>query len=190
VKNNLQVVASLLRLQSGTIEDERLQQVFAQSQSRVASMALIHEKLYKGDDLAQLDLSVYIKELFTELVQLNKVHETIRYRTAIDPGLVLDLDTMVPLGLVLNELITNSFKHAFTGNAEGFIDLRIHRVEGRQFDLHYSDNGKGIPRERMDSDAGTLGMSLIESLVEQLNGFVTMESDSSGTRYHIRFRAS
>jgi two-component sensor histidine kinase len=63
-------------------------------------------------------------------------------------------------------------------------------VEGRQFDLHYSDNGKGIPRERMDSDAGTLGMSLIESLVEQLNGFVTMESDSSGTRYHIRFRAS
>jgi two-component sensor histidine kinase len=153
-------------------------------------MALIHEKLYKGDDLAQLDLSVYIKELFTELVQLNKVHETIRYRTAIDPGLVLDLDTMVPLGLVLNELITNSFKHAFTGNAEGFIDLRIHRVEGRQFDLHYSDNGKGIPRERMDSDAGTLGMSLIESLVEQLNGFVTKESDSSGTRYHIRFRAS
>jgi two-component sensor histidine kinase/HAMP domain-containing protein len=189
VKNNLQVVASLLRLQSGTIEDKHLQQVFAQSQSRVASMALIHEKLYKGDDLAQLDLSVYIRELFSELVQLNNVRENIRYRTAIDPDLVLDLDTMVPLGLVLNELITNSFKHAFTGNAEGFIDLRIHRVEGKQFDLHYADNGRGIPRERMGADNDTLGMSLIESLVEQLNGFVTMDSDGTGTRYHIRFRA-
>ena len=188
VKNNLQVVASMLRLQSGTIADEHLQQIFAQSQSRVASMALIHEKLYKGDDLAQVDLSQYIKDLFAELVQLNKVRETIRYRTAIDPDLVLDLDTMVPLGLILNELITNSFKHAFTEGQEGFINLRIHRAEPGQFDLNYSDNGRGIPADRLTGETGTLGRSLIESLVEQLNGFVTLESDSTGTRYHIRFR--
>lgn len=187
VKNNLQVVASLLRLQSGTITDERLQQVFAQSQSRVASMALIHEKLYKGSDLAQVDLGNYIKELFAELVQLNKVRENIRYRTAIDPDLVLDLDTMVPLGLILNELITNSFKHAFRNGREGFIDLRIHRVEGGRFDLHYADNGAGISPERANTDTGTLGRGLIDSLVEQLNGFVTMESDAGGTRYHVRF---
>ena len=187
VKNNLQVVASMLRLQSGTIADEHLQQIFAQSQSRVASMALIHEKLYKGDDLAQVDLSGYIKELFSELVQLNKVRESIRYRTAIDPDLVLDLDTMVPLGLILNELITNSFKHAFKERQSGFIDLRIHRAEGNRFDLHYGDNGQGIPKERIEG-AETLGRSLIESLVEQLNGFMTMESDANGTRYHIRFR--
>jgi two-component sensor histidine kinase/HAMP domain-containing protein len=187
VKNNLQVVASLLRLQSGTITDERLQQVFAQSQSRVASMALIHEKLYKGSDLAQVDLGNYIKELFAELVQLNKVRENIRYRTAIDPDLVLDLDTMVPLGLILNELITNSFKHAFRNGREGFIDLRIHRVEGGRFDLHYADNGGGISPERANADTGTLGRGLIDSLVEQLNGFVTMESDANGTRYHVRF---
>ncbi len=189
VKNNLQVVASMLRLQSGTIADEHLQQIFAQSQSRVASMALIHEKLYKGDDLAQVDLSGYIKELFSELVQLNKVRESIRYRTAIDPDLVLDLDTMVPLGLILNELITNSFKHAFKERQSGFIDLRIHRAEGNRFDLHYGDNGQGIPKERIEG-AETLGRSLIESLVEQLNGFMTMESDANGTRYHIRFRAN
>ncbi|MFZ1658951.1 MAG: histidine kinase dimerization/phosphoacceptor domain -containing protein [Flavobacteriales bacterium] len=187
VKNNLQVVASLLRLQSGTIEDESLLQVFAQSQSRVASMALIHEKLYKGDDLAQVDLSNYIKELFTELIQLNKVRENIRYRTAIDPDLVLDLDTMVPLGLILNELITNSFKHAFKNGREGFIDLRIHRSDGKHFDLHYADNGGGITPERANAETGTLGRGLIDSLVEQLNGFVTMESDSTGTRYHVRF---
>ena len=190
VKNNLQVVASMLRLQSGNIQDEHLQQVFAQSQSRVASMALIHEKLYKGDDLAQVDLSQYIKDLFAELVQLNKVRETIRYRTAIDPDLVLDLDTMVPLGLILNELITNSFKHAFTEGQEGFINLRIHRADDERFDLHYSDNGTGIPPEKLNTDTGTLGHSLIESLVEQLDGFMTLDSDHTGTRYHIRFRVN
>lgn len=189
VKNNLQVVASMLRLQSGNIGDAHLQQVFAQSQSRVASMALIHEKLYKGSDLAQVDLSQYIKDLFAELVQLNKVRESIRYRTAIDPDLVLDLDTMVPLGLILNELITNSFKHAFGNGQEGFINLRIHRAQGQSFDLHYADNGKGIAPEIAHADTGTLGRSLIDSLVEQLNGFIAMESDATGTRYHIRFRA-
>ncbi|MBK6892125.1 MAG: nitrate- and nitrite sensing domain-containing protein [Flavobacteriales bacterium] len=190
VKNNLQVVASMLRLQSGTIADEHLQQIFAQSQSRVASMALIHEKLYKGDDLAQVDLSQYIKDLFAELVQLNKVRESIRYRTAIDPDLVLDLDTMVPLGLILNELITHSFKHAFSEGQEGFINLRIHRADDDKFDPQYSDNGQGIPEEKLTGDTGTLGRSLIESLVEQLDGFMTLESDDTGTRYHIRFKVS
>ncbi|MBP7513883.1 MAG: nitrate- and nitrite sensing domain-containing protein [Flavobacteriales bacterium] len=188
VKNNLQVVASLLRLQSETIEDEKLQQVFGQSQSRVASMALIHEKLYKGDDLVQLDIGQYLKELFAELVQLNNVRDSIHYRTAIDEGLTLDLDTMVPLGLVLNELITNSFKHAFVGRESGLIDLRISRVSDREFDLLYTDDGIGIPQEKLTHDGATLGMSLIDSLVEQLNGFLTVESNEKGTRYHVRFK--
>lgn len=187
VKNNLQVVASLLRLQSSNIDDQQLQGIFAQSQSRVASMALIHEKLYRGDDLAQLDLSLYIKELFSELVQLNKVRGAIQYRTTIDPDLELDLDTMVPLGLVLNELITNSFKHAFCNGMDGIIDLSIHRVKPGYYDLQYADNGVGIPVDRQHGEAGTLGMSLIESLVEQINGHIAMESDSTGTRYQIRF---
>ncbi|MBS1944196.1 MAG: sensor histidine kinase, partial [Bacteroidetes bacterium] len=180
---------SMLRLQSGTLADERMQQVFAQSQSRVASMALLHEKLYKGDDLAQLNLAQYIRDLFAELVQLNKVQEKIRYRTAIDPDLVLDMDTMVPLGLILNELITNSFKHAFSPGQEGFVNLRIHRAEADVFDLNYGDNGKGMPEEKRGKPSDTLGRSLIDSLVEQLNGTLRMESDSEGTRYHIRFQA-
>ena len=188
VKNNLQVVASLLRLQSETIEDPKLQQVFGQSQSRVASMALIHEKLYKGDDLVQLDIAQYLSELFAELVQLNNVRDTIRYRTDIDEGLVLDLDTMVPLGLVLNELITNSFKHAFVGRDKGLIDLRIARVSEREFDLIYTDDGVGIPQEKLTHDGATLGMSLIDSLVEQLSGYLSVESGADGTRYQIRFK--
>ena len=191
VKNNLQVVASLLRLQSETIEDEKLQQVFGQSQSRVASMALIHEKLYKGEDLVQLDIGGYLKELFAELVQLNNVRDTIHYNTSIDDGLTLDLDTMVPLGLVLNELITNSFKHAFVGREMGQIDLRIARVSEKEFDLIYTDDGVGIPQEKLTHDGVTLGMSLIDSLVEQLNGYLTVESDAAkGTRYHVRFKTN
>ncbi len=190
VKNNLQVVASLLRLQSETIEDEKLQQVFGQSQSRVASMALIHEKLYKGDDLAEIDIGQYIKELFAELIQLNNVRDSIRYQTTVDKGIALDLDTMVPLGLVLNELITNSFKHAFPGRDQGMINLLLHRVADNEFELIYSDNGVGIPQEKLSSEGATLGMSLIDSLVEQLNGYLTVESDGDGTRYHIRFRTN
>ncbi len=188
VKNNLQVVASLLRLQSETIEDEKLQQVFGQSQSRVASMALIHEKLYKGEDLAEIDIGQYIKELFAELVQLNNVRDSIRYQTTVEKGIALDLDTMVPLGLVLNELITNSFKHAFSGRDQGMIDLQLHRVADNEFELIYGDNGVGIPQEKLSAEGTTLGMSLIDSLVEQLNGYLTVESDGNGTRYHIRFR--
>jgi two-component sensor histidine kinase/HAMP domain-containing protein len=190
VKNNLQVVASLLRLQSETIEDEKLQQVFGQSQSRVASMALIHEKLYKGDDLAEIDIGQYIKELFAELIQLNNVRDSIRYQTTVDKGIALDLDTMVPLGLVLNELITNSFKHAFPGRDQGMINLLLHRVADNEFELIYSDNGVGIPQEKLSAEGATLGMSLIDSLVEQLNGYLTVESDGDGTRYHIRFRTN
>ncbi|MCO5276171.1 MAG: nitrate- and nitrite sensing domain-containing protein [Flavobacteriales bacterium] len=190
VKNNLQLVSSMLRLQSGTIADERLQQALSQTQSRVASMALLHEKLYKGSDLAQLNLAQYIRDLFSELVLLNKVQEKIRYRTAIDPDLALDMDTLVPLGLILNELITNSFKHAFSPGEGGFINLRVHRAGEQEFDLNYSDDGKGIPLEKQDQPSDTLGRSLISSLVEQLNGTLSMESDETGTRYHIRFRTA
>jgi len=188
VKNNLQVIASLLRLQAGTISDERLQQAFEQSQSRVMSMALIHEKLYKGDELVTLDLGMYIHELFSELVRVNDVRDRIRYSTDIDAGLAFDLNTMVPLGLLLNELITNSFKHAFTGRSEGMIVLALHHAEDGAYDLAYSDDGVGMPVEKMQSDGATLGVSLIESLVDQLNGRMTVDGSERGTHYHIRFK--
>ncbi|MBL7950276.1 MAG: nitrate- and nitrite sensing domain-containing protein [Flavobacteriales bacterium] len=188
VKNNLQVVASLLRLQAGTIADERLQTAFDQSQSRVTSMALIHEKLYKGDELTTVDVALYIHELFSELVRVNDVSDRIQYRTHIDQELSFDLHTMVPLGLLLNELITNSFKHAFTDRDSGQIKLTISGAQEGAFDLIYTDDGVGIPLEKMQSDGGTLGVSLIESLVEQLNGRMTVQGSTKGTNYHIRFK--
>lgn len=189
VKNNLQVVASLLRLQAASFTDARLQEAFDESQSRVTSMALIHEKLYKGDELARVDVALYIHELFAELVNVNDVQGRMTHGTDIDAGLAFGLNTMVPLGLLLNELITNSFKHAFHGRDQGRISLSLHQVEGDLFDLFYSDDGSGLPLERLQADGGTLGMTLIESLVEQMNGRMTMEGGPEGTRYQIRFEA-
>ncbi len=189
VKNNLQVIASLLRLQAATISDERLQHAFDQSQSRVMSMALIHEKLYKGEELATLDLSMYIEELFAELVRVNDVGDRIQHSTFIDNKLSFDLTTMVPLGLLLNELITNSFKHAFSGRQMGLIKLSITSLDNGNYDLFYTDDGVGIPIEKLSDAGSTLGVSLIESLVEQLNGRMTVEGGSQGTNYHIRFQA-
>ena len=188
VKNNLQVIASLLRLQAASFSDERLQAAFEQSQSRVTSMALIHEKLYKGDELAQVEVGLYINELFAELVRVNDVEGRIRCSTDIDQGLSFGLNTMVPLGLLLNELITNSFKHAFHGRDAGAVSLSIHRADDGAFDLHYADDGTGIPVEKLQSDGESLGTMLIESLVEQLNGRMTVEGGAEGTRYQIRFR--
>jgi two-component sensor histidine kinase/HAMP domain-containing protein len=188
VKNNLQVIASLLRLQSATFSDERLQAAFDQSQSRVTSMALIHEKLYKGDELALVDVAAYIEELFDDLVRVNDVQQRIAHRTDIDAGLTLGLSTMVPLGLLLNELITNSLKHAFKGRSSGEVSLSLHRAGGDAFDLHYADDGSGIPIDRIQPDGTSLGTTLIESLVEQLNGRMTVEGGNGGTRYMIRFK--
>ncbi len=192
VKNNLQVIASLLRLQAASFSDERLQAAFDQSQSRVTSMALIHEKLYKGDELAMVEVALYIEELFDELVRVNDVQERITRSTDIDQGLSLGLSTMVPLGLLLNELITNSLKHAFTGRSKGRVTLALHRAEGAPpdsgtFDLLYADDGTGIPLEKLQPDGDTLGATLIEGLVDQLNGRMTVEGGTEGTRYQIRF---
>ena len=187
VKNNFQVIASLLRMQAATLASEELQEAFAQSQSRITSMALIHEKLYQGDELATVDVGNYIHELFTELVQFNDVDESISYNTDIDKELAFDLTTMVPLGLLMNELISNSFKHAFKESNKGLISLSIHHTNERSYDMVYSDNGTGIPQEKLAANPETLGVSLINSLVEQLNGRMAVQGDASGTTYHIRF---
>ena len=189
VKNNLQVVASLLRLQGATTADPALQQAFEQSQSRVTSMALIHEKLYKGDELASLDLANYLEELFAELITLNEVKEHIAYKADIAPGLSFDIHTMVPLGLILNELITNSFKHAFRGRSSGHIRLAISPDGDDRWMLEYSDDGVGMPSRPTGEEEPTLGFTLIDSLVEQLSGTMEVESGPEGTRYRIRFKA-
>lgn len=190
VKNNLQVIVSLLRLQSMNITDPDTQDAFEQTQMRVRSMALIHEKLYQGTELAQVDLAKYLEELISELVQVNDVADRISYEIVIPQGFELDLHTMVPIGLMMNELISNSFKHAFVGRENGHIKFSIVELDEGEYELLYSDDGVGIPTDYNVDDPNTLGVVLIDSLVEQLNGEMKRESGKGGTSYRVRFKPS
>lgn len=187
VKNNLQVIASLLRLQASGLDDPELTRLFDQSQNRVRSMALIHEKLYRGAELNELSVSKYLKELIGELIRVNDVRDSIKFKIEI-PDVDLDLNTLVPLGLVMNELVTNSFKHAFVDREEGLISVRIEHLGEREYAIHYADDGIGIPEDKLHGEGNSLGVDLIDSLVDQMNGEIDVKTGTEGTQYTIRFR--
>jgi two-component sensor histidine kinase len=188
VKNNLQVVSSLLSLQSQTVDSPAALEVLQESQNRVRSMALIHERLYRSEDLAQVDFAVYIRDLATFLVR--------SYRAQLGPislnteaeGVFLGIDTAIPCGLITNELISNALKHAFPNGKEGEIWVKIGTHGDRQFTLIVGDNGVGFPPDVDFRDTESLGMQLVNTLVDQLEGTVELRRDG-GTEFTIRFAA-
>jgi PAS domain S-box-containing protein len=206
IKNNLQVISSLLDLQADKfnnkecIKDSEVLEAFKESQNRVISMALIHEELYKGGEFETLNFSPYIKELAENLLQTYNLGDTdISLKLNLAQNVFFDMDTAVPLGIIVNELITNSFKHAFSGRKEGEIQIGLHREENvkltkstnedcksESFALIISDNGVGIPESLDIEDLDTLGMQLVVSLVDQLDGELETERDN-GTKFIIRF---
>lgn len=182
VKNNLQIISSLLNLQSGYIKNKDDLEIFKDSLSRVKSMAFIHEQLYQSSNFVNINFSEYIGNLVTYLLH---------YYTE-DPGSIklninvedvfIDLDTSIPLGLIINELVTNSLKHAFQGKP-GEISIDLHSIDDNQYMLTVADNGTGLP-EGFDFNTETLGLQLVNGLVKQLDG--TIELDSiNGTRFKI-----
>jgi two-component sensor histidine kinase len=186
VKNNLQVVSSLLNLQSGHITDPRSRELFKESQTRVKSMALIHEKLYQSNDLAKIDFGTYIRNLGDYL-----------YRSyVVDPGLIrlsvraedvrLGLDAAIPCGLIVNELLSNCLKHAFPGGRYGFIDIHLRTGSDGAIHLSVRDDGIGLAAGQDVATATTLGLQLVYSLAEQLSASVEIDV-SQGTEFTIRF---
>lgn len=164
VKNNLQVVNSLLRLQSVQIRDEASQRVFEDAQYRIKAIALIHERMYKSPDLSNIDCATYFKGLAEDLLRQNVVHEQIELKMEVDLT-EWKQDVVVPLGLLLNELIANSVEHGQLGET-GVITIRLIASGMERFTLAYTDNGVGFP----DELAHGFGLELIETLCEQLNG--------------------
>jgi PAS domain S-box-containing protein len=189
VKNNMQVIISLLNLQSVNIDDPRLQALFAESQNRIFSMALVHEMLYGSDNLARIDMSAYLNRL---IPQLRNVYGRHAPSAVIETDLApceLGIELAVPFGLLVHEIISNSFKHAFpeawTGSPR--VDVRLQSLENKIL-LSISDNGIGLPANETASGRTNLGMTLIYLLGrEQLQGEVNRDSDGSGTRYTVRF---
>jgi two-component sensor histidine kinase/HAMP domain-containing protein len=187
VKNNMQVVSSLLKLQAQDITDEEALEKFKESQTRIDAMALVHEKLYRSEDLANVDMEAYIRDLERLLFSSYKVNSS-RISLSTDvSNVIFSVDTAIPCGLIINELLSNAFKHAFPEDREGRITLALHKKGGGDFELAISDNGIGLPEGMDIKSSETLGMKLITSLVGQLDGDIELNTDG-GTEFIINFR--
>jgi len=187
VKNNMQVISSMLSLQSQHITDKASRAMFEESQNRVRSMALIHEKLYTSEDLAHIDIAEYIHSLTHQLIT---TYRTIASRVNMDitvTDIFLAITTAIPCGLIINELVTNALKHAFPHQQKGTITVSMTPSTNDSLILTVSDTGIGFPEEIDFRNTTTLGMQLVTSLVEQLDGTITLDR-SEGTRIRIEFR--
>ncbi len=187
VKNNMQVIISLLRLQSRAIDDQRVKDVFAEAQLRVRAMALIHQVLFQSGDMSRIDLKSYVKSLAASLFEAHKNPPADIVLKVEAEEIEIGIDLVSPCGLVLNELISNSFKYAFPDGQPGEI-----RVEARASDdevtISVSDNGVGMSRDFDIRGAKTTGLSLVLTLVEyQLHGRWRLENEH-GTRFSFTFK--
>lgn len=186
VKNNLQVVSSLLNLQARASGDEEVARAFDESQRRVQSMALIHEQLYETPDLADINFPDYIRQLAGRLFRSYRVSSNrVELHTDI-ADVHLGIDTAVPCGLILNELISNSLKHAFPGDREGRILVRVEKLPDGSLRMVVADDGVGLPSDIGFWSTKTLGIRLVRSLVRQLDGEIEL-GGPPGAEFRIRF---
>lgn len=185
VKNNLQVIASLLSLQSEYLVDSKAFAMIEDMKNRVRSIAAIHEMLYASTDLSRIDFSAYLNAIAKDLTSFYSVTAS-RVRIIIDSQPVfLEITQAVPCGLIINELLTNSFKYAFSDKRSGMIKVSFH-CDDDQCALEVSDNGVGIPENLNPQEATSMGLQLVSLLVQQLKA--RMEIDrSSGTRFVVHF---
>jgi len=185
VKNNLMIISSLLNLQSGYIKDENSKLIFMESQNRARSMALIHERLYQSTDLKNIDFGEYIQTLANDLYNTYVMDQNLIKMNIETDKLNLDIDTSIPLGLILNELVTNSLKHAFSPGEKGTINITFKRQDNKYI-LEVKDNGKGLPKNMEYNTAGSLGLSLITNLSEQIDADLEYIG-KSGTLFRVSF---
>ncbi|HEY3363201.1 MAG TPA: PAS domain S-box protein [Methanosarcina sp.] len=210
IKNNLQVISSLLDLQAEkfrnrkNINELEVLEAFRESQDRVISMALIHEELYRGEELDKLNFSLYIKELADALFLTYKLGNVdVSLNMDLEENILLDMDTAVPLGIIINELISNSLKYAFSDRDKGEIQIKFHKDENGEyrssidesksedykstsFILTISDNGVGISENFDIKELDSLGLQLVTFLVDQLDGELELKK-GHGTEFIIRF---
>ncbi len=195
VKNNLQVISSLLSLQSQKATDSRFSELLRDSQNRVRSMAIIHEKIYRSDDLAQVNFSEYIRDITNYLIGTYPIRaDAVRLITDLDTDVLLGVDVAVPFGLIVNELVTNSLKHAFKNRPGEANEIRIglkarkqdeDEAENKEYRLTIGDNGVGMKEDVEIGD--TLGLTLVGTLVDQIGGSIR-RSGNHGTEYEIVYR--
>ncbi|WP_424357165.1 histidine kinase dimerization/phosphoacceptor domain -containing protein [Methanocella sp. MCL-LM] len=191
VKNNLQIISSLLNLQSGYIKDKQSLGMFKESQNRVRSMALIHEKLYQSKDIARIDFAEYIKNLTGNLIRSYGTGGPVRLKIDAD-AVSLGIDTAIPCGLIINELVTNALKYAFPDNRIGEIRIELAEIEGENGEnSHYrlviADNGVGLPEGVEIRKTSSLGLQIVTTLTDQIRGHIEVKREN-GTAFIITFQ--
>lgn len=186
VKNNLQVVTSLLNLQARATQDDYVRRAFEESQHRVQSMALIHEQLYGSADFAAIDFPDYIRQLSSRLFHSYQIPAgSIALETRIS-DVALGVDVAVPCGLIINELLSNSLKYAFEEGAVGKIYIHVDQLEDRSVRITIGDDGRGLPPDVGFWNTKTLGLRLVRTLVRQIDGEIEV-GGPPGVEYRIRF---
>lgn len=204
IKNNLQVISSLLELEcenllSGNLEREKVIEAFRESNNRIISMSIIHEELYNSKDMETINFASYLKELTDDLFKSYKVgNSDIRLLLDVE-DIFFEMDIAIPLGIIVNELVSNSLKYAFPEGRSGKIHIKLHRnvndkkkiliCPPRHFTLISEDNGIGFPDSIDFRNTSSLGLQLVNTLVDQINGDIELEK-GSGTKYRIRFTDS
>jgi PAS domain S-box-containing protein len=186
VKNNMQIISSLLNLQSRNISDENVREMFKMSRDRIKSMALIHEKLYQSENLSKINFAQYVQSL---TLHLRHTYNTNVDRIKLDTmvkDVFLDINKAIPCGLIVNELVSNSLKHAFPDNKKGNIQIHLHTGNNGDIRLLVSDDGIGFAKDVNIQKPDSLGLQLVNDLVEQLEGTLKLDL-TSGTSYEISF---
>ncbi len=186
VKNNLMIISSLLDLQSSYIKDKASRNIFMESQNRVRSMALIHERLYQSTDLKRIDFGEYIQSLSTELFNTYAGDFGLIELKINVEDVMLDINTAIPLGLIVNELVTNSLKHAFPEGMKGEINVDFHKQDDH-YQFTVNDNGVGFPFDLDFQNTDSLGLQIVNSLTQQIDGKIELNR-SHGTEFKITFK--
>ena len=184
VKNNMQIISSLLNLQADYVKDRQAKDLFIESRNRIASMALVHEELYRSKDMSRVELRDYVEKLLPRLLYSYGGEKQIRQLIEVDEARVT-IRQAIPLGLIINELVTNSLKHAFVDREQGLIGVSISHSDGRAH-VRVHDDGVGLPPDLDIKKTQTLGMQLVTGLIAQLYGDLRVERDG-GTGFFIDF---
>jgi PAS domain S-box-containing protein len=185
VKNNLQIISSMLNLQFNSIDDPRVLDALAKSKARINSMALIHSKIYLSKNLASIDFDDYLNELARAIQTIYSVDKRIELEL-IKTGLVFGIDLTINLGLIITELLTNAYKHAFKGMNQGRISVELRTHDANSYQLIIQDNGVGMDSKPALNGVTSLGLEIVDALTEQINGTIIIES-RLGLKYSILF---
>ena len=186
VRNNLQIVISLLSSQAAKLSDDSALSTIKESQHRVQAMALIHQKLYQAEQVARVEMASYINDLIVYLRDSYQLHGPVRFNLSVEP-VELDVTLAVPLGLIINEAVTNALKYAFPNDRAGTVTLSLHPAAGATYELTVADDGAGLPPGYEPARSRSLGMTLMHGLSEQLEGALRI-TGPPGVAIRLTFR--